>query len=110
VLAILGPLAAVYYGSRRFEYSADKEAVDFTGDSETAIQALANLELSRELPATQARLMEWFMTHPTFEHRVEAIAKLGRVPVDRLTMILDEAGISMSTAARLEKTVGVLKD
>jgi Zn-dependent protease with chaperone function len=110
VLAILGPLAAVYYGSRCFEYSADKEAVDFTGDSETAIQALANLERSEELPATQARLMEWFMTHPTFEHRVEAIAKLGHIPVDRLTIILNEAGISMSTAARLEKTVQVLKD
>ena len=54
--------------------------------------------------------MEWFMTHPTFEHRVEAIAKLGHIPVDRLTIILNEAGISMSTAARLEKTVQVLKD
>lgn len=83
VVAILGPLAAVYWGSRRFEYSADKEAVELTGDSETAIQALTNLERSRELPASQSRLMEWFMTHPTLENRVEAIAKFGSVPADR---------------------------
>jgi Zn-dependent protease with chaperone function len=109
VIAILGPLAAVYCGSRRFEYSADKEAVELTGDSETAIQALANLERSRELPATQSRLMEWFMTHPTFENRVEAIAKFGSVPADHLRAILEEAGTSKSAAATLGKPVVILK-
>ena len=94
VFAIFGPLVALYYGSRHFEYSADRRAVDFTGDAETAIQALANLERSRELPVTHTRLMEWFMTHPTFEHRVEAIAKIGCVPADRLTAMLEEAGIA----------------
>jgi hypothetical protein len=49
------------------------------------------------------------MTHPTFEHRVEAIAKLGCVPADRLTVILEEAGITMSTAAKLARPVGLLK-
>jgi Zn-dependent protease with chaperone function len=109
VLAILGPLGAVYCGSRRFEYSADKEAVEFTGDSETAIQALANLERSREeLPAIQSRLMEWFMTHPTFEHRVEAIAKIGCVPSDRLMSILQESGLTMF-ASKLEKRPELLR-
>jgi Zn-dependent protease with chaperone function len=109
VLAILGPLGAVYCGSRRFEYSADKEAVEFTGDSETAIQALANLERSREeLPAIQSRLMEWFMTHPNFEHRVEAIAKIGCVPSDRLMSILQESGLKMF-ASRLEKRPELLR-
>lgn len=109
VVAILGPLSAVYCGSRRFEYSADREAVELTGDSETAIQALANLERSRELPATQSRLMEWFMTHPTFENRVEAIAKFGSVPADHVRTILEEAGTSKSAAATLGKPVVILK-
>jgi|SRR6266850_1623194 len=98
VLAIFGPLVTLYYGSRHFEYCADRQAVDFTGDAEIAIQALANLERSRELPVTHTRLMEWFMTHPTFEHRVDAIAKLGCVPADRLTVILEQAGIPASAA------------
>jgi Zn-dependent protease with chaperone function len=109
VLAMFGPLVALYYASRHFEYSADEQAIDFTGDAETAIQALANLERSRELPAAHAGLMEWFMTHPTFEHRVEAIAKLGCVPADRLMVILEEAGITMSKAAKLERPVRLLK-
>jgi Zn-dependent protease with chaperone function len=97
VLAIFGPLVALYFGSRRFEYSADREAVEFTGDAETAIEALANLERSTELPVTCSSLMEWFMTHPTFEHRVEAIAKLGCVPADRLTVILEDSGPAHAT-------------
>jgi Zn-dependent protease with chaperone function len=89
---------ALYYCSRHFEYSADKQAVEFTGDAETAIQALANLERSRELPATYTKLIEWFMTHPTFEHRVQAIAQRGGVTADRLAVILEEAGFPASAA------------
>jgi len=109
VLAMFGPLVALYYASRRFEYSADERAIDFTGDPESAIQALANLERSRELPTSHAGVLEWFMTHPIFEHRVGAITKLGRVPADRLAVMLEEAGITMSTAAKFENPAGLLK-
>jgi Zn-dependent protease with chaperone function len=97
VVAMIGPLVALYYCSRRFEYSADGEAVDFTGDPETAIWALANLYRVRELPAAFDRFTELFMTHPTFAHRVQAIANSGRIPADHLTHILEEAGIVVST-------------
>jgi Zn-dependent protease with chaperone function len=100
VVAMIGPLAALYYCSRRFEYSADREAVDFTGEPETAIWALTNLRQSNELPAAYDRLTELFATHPTLAHRVHAIANDGRIPADRLTDILKEAGIlSSSTRA-----------
>jgi Zn-dependent protease with chaperone function len=51
---MFGPLVTLYYVSRHFEYSADEQAIDFTGDAKTAIQALANLERSRELPTAHA--------------------------------------------------------
>jgi Zn-dependent protease with chaperone function len=98
LVAMIGPLAALDYCSRRFEYSADGEAVDFTGDPESAIRALANLRQSNELPAAYDRLTELFATHPTLAHRVHAIANDGRIPADRLTGILKEAGIPFSPA------------
>jgi hypothetical protein len=50
------------------------------------------------------------MTHPTFEHRVEAIAKLGRVPADRLAVILEEAGIRTFIVERHQTIDEVVKD
>ena len=98
LVAIAGPLAALYYCSRRFEYSADREAVAFTGDPETAIRALANLHHCRELPAAHDRFTELFMTHPTFARRVQAIANGGHVSGDRVTDILEDSGIPVSTS------------
>jgi Zn-dependent protease with chaperone function len=95
LVAIIGPLVALYYSSRRFEYSADGEAVDFTGDPETAIWALVNLRQSSELPAAFDRFTELFATHPTLEHRVHAIANDGSIPADRLRDLLKEAGIPL---------------
>jgi Zn-dependent protease with chaperone function len=96
VVAMIGPLVTLYYCSRRFEYSADGEAVDYTGDPETAICALANLYQARELPAAFDRFTELFMTHPTFVHRVQAIANRRHIPADRLAHIMEEAGVSES--------------
>ena len=91
LVAMFGPLVALYYCSRRFEYSADREAIDFTGDPETAIRALANLHHLRELPAAHDRFTELFMTHPTFTRRVQVIANDGHVPADRVSDILQES-------------------
>jgi len=87
IIAILGPLLVFYYCSRRFEFSADGEAVGFTDDPETAIQALVNLYQTRELPAAQDALTELFMTHPTLAQRVHAIASDARLPGEHLTDI-----------------------
>jgi Zn-dependent protease with chaperone function len=96
-VAIVAPLIVLSYCSRRFEYSADKEAVDFTGDPETAIRALASLHKFRELPEAHDRLTEMFMTHPTFAQRVQAIAK-GHMPADRVANILEDSGVSVASS------------
>jgi Zn-dependent protease with chaperone function len=100
LVVMVGPLVALYYCSRRFEYSADREAVDFTGDPETAIRALANLHHCRELPAAHDGFTELFMTHPTFARRIQAIANDGHVPDDRVTDILEDSGIPVSTSPK----------
>ena len=100
VVLMIGPLVALYHRSRRFEYSADREAVDFTGDPETAIRALANLHHGRELPAAHDRFTELFMTHPTFARRIQTIADDGHVPRDRVIDILEDSGIPASTWLR----------
>jgi Zn-dependent protease with chaperone function len=98
LLAIFGPLIALYYCSRRFEYSADREAIEFTDAPEIAVQALAKLHQSRELPAASDAFTELFMTHPTFAHRVGAILNDGRIPADRLPLILEEVGVPVAAA------------
>ena len=99
LLAIFGPLIALYYCSRRFEYSADREAIEFTDAPEIAVQALAKLHQSRELPAASDAFTELFMTHPTFAHRVGAIVNRGQIPAERLPPVLEEAGMTV-TATR----------
>jgi Peptidase family M48 len=81
---------------RRFEYSADREAVDFSDDPETAIRALANLHKFRELPEAHDSFTELFMTHPTFAKRVQAIAN-GHMPADLVADILEDSGVSVSS-------------
>ncbi len=73
VIAIFAPLVVHYYCSRRFEYSADREAVEFTEAPEIAVQTLTTLDESHGLPAATDAFVELFMTHPTFAHRVRAI-------------------------------------
>jgi len=96
VVAIFGPLIALYYCSRRFEYSADRKAIEFTDGPEIAIRALAKLHQVLELPAASDAFTELFMTHPTFAHRVGAIVKNAQVPVERLTRILEDAAVALT--------------
>jgi len=93
IAVVIGPLIAIYYFSRRFEYAADAFAVDFTGDPETAIRALVNLHKIHEVPARSGRFTELFMTHPPLALRTAAIAEAGRIPVERLHRILSDEGI-----------------
>jgi Zn-dependent protease with chaperone function len=91
IAVVIGPLIAIYYFSRRFEYAADAFAVDFTGNPETAIRALVNLHKIHEVPAQYDGFTELFMTHPSLADRVKAIARAGQIPCERLTKIMDEA-------------------
>ncbi len=101
LVVVLAPLIAIYYFSRRFEYSADRAAVEFTGDPETAIRALANLHKVHEVPARCDRFTELFATHPALARRVEAIANLRQIPAERLSNILEDVGLSECAARRV---------
>jgi Zn-dependent protease with chaperone function len=96
LLAIFGPLVSLYYCSRRFEYSADREAIEFTEAPEIGVQALAKLHQSRALPAASDAFTELFMTHPTLEHRIGAIVNYAHIPADRLPLVLEEAGLTVA--------------
>jgi hypothetical protein len=68
----------------------------FTDAPEIGVQALAKLHQSRELPAASDAFTELFMTHPTFAHRVGAIVNYGQIPADRLPLVLEEAGMTIT--------------
>jgi Zn-dependent protease with chaperone function len=94
IAVIFVPLAVIYYLSRQFEYSADRVAVEFTGAPEVAIRGLMNLHKVDEIPMQTAKFSELFMTHPSLARRVDAIARIGQIPAQQLSRILDDAGIS----------------
>lgn len=100
VSVMIGPLVAINYLSRRFEYSADRDAIEATGDPETAVRALANMHKVQEVPARSDRFIEFFMTHPALACRAEAIAKFGQIPNKRLSDILQDAGFPEATRHR----------
>lgn len=91
---IFGPILAIAYCTRRFEYSADAAATEFTGDPETAIRALVNLHQGYDLPIQRNALSELFMSHPSLARRLQAIASLGNISADRFADILRDEGLS----------------
>ncbi len=99
VVVIFAPLTAFYFLSRRFEYAADREAVNFTGDPETAVRALASLYQVSAVPIRCSRLIELFLTHPALTRRARAIARLGQLPAERVADILrnEEASATVRT-------------
>ncbi len=90
IAVIFVPLAVIYYFSRQWEYSADRVAVEFTGAPEVAIRGLMNLHKVDEVPMQAVKFSEFFMTHPSLERRVEAIARIAQMPAQQLSRILDD--------------------
>jgi Zn-dependent protease with chaperone function len=90
IAVIFMPLAVIYHFSRQWEYSADRVAVEFTGAPEVAIRGLMNLHKVDEVPVQTAKFSELFMTHPSLARRVDAIARIGQIPAQELSRILDD--------------------
>lgn len=87
------PMIGFYYSARRAEFEADREAVLYTGDPETAIRALAKLYQSASVPIRCSKLCELFQTHPSLTRRALAIAEVGELPKDRMAKVLKETGL-----------------
>ena len=91
LLVLLGPVLALRYISRRYEYEADRGAVELTQDPEAGIKALASLYRSTQAPANFDWAIELFMTHPSFAHRARAIGEGGKLATDKIANLLTEA-------------------
>jgi Zn-dependent protease with chaperone function len=88
VLVVFGPLATFYFFSRKHEFEADRKEVEFTGDPERAIRALAGIYALSAAPIRYSRFAEIFSTHPSFERRARAMARWGEMPAERVSEIL----------------------
>ena len=93
LLVLLAPLLAIYAISRYFEYSCDREAIEFTSDPEAGLHALVNLYRMTGSPITCSRIVELFMTHPSLTNRLEAIARAAGIPIGRASAALIEEGL-----------------
>lgn len=92
IVAIFGPVMAMSYLLRRHEYEADRTAVGFTHDPETAIRALMRLYRVTMSPANCSRFTQLFLSHPSLTRRVMAIAQAGQIPMERVNSILLKRG------------------
>jgi len=64
-------------GSRKREHEADQFAAQITGDPELVIRALIKMHTLNEVPHRLRKLDESVSTHPSLEHRIEAIQSAG---------------------------------
>ena len=90
---IIGPLALIYYFSRRFEYSADRAEVEFTGEPEIAIRSLLSLYKAGEVSMHHSSFSDFFMDHPSLASRLNAIARIGQIPAEQLRNVLVDEGL-----------------
>jgi Zn-dependent protease with chaperone function len=91
---IFGSLGVIYYFSRQFEFSADRTAVEFTGEPEIAIRSLRNLYKAGELPVHDPKFSGFFTTHPSLARGIDAIAKIGQIPAQHMKSVLIDADVS----------------
>lgn len=81
---ILAPVLILESVSRRFEYEADREAVELTGDLIAATQSLVDLYGRAQLPVEMGMMQRLLSSHPGLWQRIDAINCAGTVSADEL--------------------------
>lgn len=99
---ILIPLMVSNTVARRFEFAADRAAVELTDEPEAAIRALGALYFYSGVPTRRGNFQELFLTHPSLEKRIDAIARVGNVSVEKLVKIRQQFD---HEAARLAESI-----
>jgi Zn-dependent protease with chaperone function len=84
-------LFALYFLSRRFEFTADREGARLTGDPEALITGLAKVHALNAFPVRWGKWTDKTMTHPSTSRRAEAIAEATGYPVERVPILLESA-------------------
>ena len=98
--SLLAMLLSYYHISRRFEYDCDRKAVEYTNSPEALIRGLVALYEKTGAPMDCARVVEFFMTHPSLVHRVEAVAqRAGMSPAQLLRFLPQSVDASQKTNA-----------
>ena len=96
--------------SRRFEYQADRGAIELTNDAAALIQALVRIAALNATPLDWGRRQEWLLTHPSVRRRARALAAAGHLPLGEAEALLsappDDAERWTLPAAALEPVFG----
>jgi Zn-dependent protease with chaperone function len=74
---------------RRFELEADTDEVVLTGDPEACITALVKLDRLNWMPIKASVWRDWLSTHPSTQHRIERMARLGDITAERLQELVE---------------------
>jgi Zn-dependent protease with chaperone function len=86
--AMLG-LMFFFFAARRFELTADADAVLLTGEHEAMIGGLAKLTKANLLPREWGGWLRWFVTHPSLMERANAIASRVRLSPERVRELIE---------------------
>jgi Zn-dependent protease with chaperone function len=82
---IVAPVLILESVSRRFEYVADRDAVELTGDVIAAAQSLVDLYRRADVPAEMGMMQRLLGSHPGLWQRIEAISRNGKLSAHDLT-------------------------
>jgi hypothetical protein len=74
---------------RRFEFVADRGAVELTNDPGALITALVRIARLNDMPADWSRAQEWMLTHPSVRRRAHALARVGHLSANEADALVD---------------------
>ncbi|MEO1403452.1 MAG: M48 family metalloprotease [Cyanobacteria bacterium J06635_1] len=81
-------LVCLYTLSRRFEYQADAQAALLTTNPQAMMTGLVKLARLNQIPLQWGRWSESWMTHPSIQRRIEALARRYDMPATALDTLI----------------------
>jgi Zn-dependent protease with chaperone function len=89
ILGATAGLMVFFFVARRFELTADADAVLLTGEHEAMISGLAKLTKANLLPQEWGGGLRWFLTHPSLTERANAVASRVRLSPERIRALIE---------------------
>ncbi len=84
-------MLALFFVSRRNEFTADAGAVKLTGDAESMMTALARISRLNTMPIHWGKLDEKTLTHPSTMRRITRLARVGGISEARIPELLSQS-------------------
>lgn len=95
---IVAPVLILESVSRQFEYAADRDAVELTGDVVAAAQFLVELYRRAEVSAEMGMMQRLLSSHPGLWQRVKAIGRSGKLSPHDLARIRADFGKAVAAS------------